>query len=147
MLYYYLIICMHNAVGKGEYRILKIERFIPEAFKCHNSAEYVLFIERLWILQSRSKQSNCSAPLESSWSYFQFISFGIKKSEEFSKQIVLHWIPGGVTGNELADHLAKMGASIQQTTRKAIPFTSDKCIIRKKDERLHFSSVHREKFQ
>ncbi|GFQ82090.1 hypothetical protein TNCT_515231 [Trichonephila clavata] len=34
---------------------------------------------------------------------------------EFSKQMVLQWIPGhcGVTGNELVDHLAKKEASIQ----------------------------------
>ncbi|GFX81315.1 hypothetical protein TNCV_2513041 [Trichonephila clavipes] len=40
----------------------------------------------------------------------------------------------GVTGNELADHVAKKGAAcIQQTTRKAVPFTSaNKRIIKKK---------------
>ncbi|GFU07326.1 hypothetical protein TNCV_2656352 [Trichonephila clavipes] len=44
----------------------------------------------------------------------------------YSKQIVLQWIPGqcGVTGNEFAENVAKKGASIQQITRKADPFTS-----------------------
>ncbi|GFU98068.1 hypothetical protein TNCV_233431 [Trichonephila clavipes] len=51
------------------------------------------------------------------------------------------WIPGhcGVTGNELADNLAKKGASIQQTTRKAVPFTRVKGIIKKKMN--DFSSI------
>ncbi|GFR15914.1 hypothetical protein TNCT_293301 [Trichonephila clavata] len=53
---------------------------------------------------------------------------------ECSKRIALHWIPGdcGVTGNELADHLMKKGASIHQTTGKAVPFTSANCIIKRK---------------
>ncbi|GFX76248.1 uncharacterized protein TNCV_1233851 [Trichonephila clavipes] len=38
----------------------------------------------------------------------------------------------GVTDNEFVDHLPKKGASIQQTTRKAVPFTSAKNIIKKK---------------
>ncbi|GFY11391.1 uncharacterized protein TNCV_3182331 [Trichonephila clavipes] len=52
----------------------------------------------------------------------------------YSKQIVLQWIPGHccVTGNELSDPLAKKGASIQQTTRKVVPFTSAKRIDKKK---------------
>ncbi|GFU07327.1 hypothetical protein TNCV_2656351 [Trichonephila clavipes] len=52
----------------------------------------------------------------------------------YSKQIVLQWIPGqcGVTGNEFAENVAKKGASIQQITRKADPFTSAKCVIKKK---------------
>ncbi|GFW69667.1 RNase H domain-containing protein [Trichonephila clavipes] len=53
---------------------------------------------------------------------------------EYSKQIVLQWIPGhcGVTGIQFADYLAKKGASIQQITRKAVPFTSSRHIIKKK---------------
>ncbi|GFT17739.1 hypothetical protein TNCV_2588261 [Trichonephila clavipes] len=44
------------------------------------------------------------------------------------------WNPGhyGVTGNEFADHLTEKGASIQHTTRKDVPFTSTKRIIKKK---------------
>ncbi|GFV05065.1 uncharacterized protein TNCV_222821 [Trichonephila clavipes] len=38
----------------------------------------------------------------------------------------------GVTGDEFADHLEKKGASIQQITRKAVPFTSARRIIKKK---------------
>ncbi|XP_015925706.1 uncharacterized protein [Parasteatoda tepidariorum] len=51
-----------------------------------------------------------------------------------SKEIVLQWIPGhcGVAGNELADHLAKQGASIQQTSKKAVPLTNAKRLIKKK---------------
>ncbi|GFT34502.1 hypothetical protein TNCV_4124821 [Trichonephila clavipes] len=39
---------------------------------------------------------------------------------EYSKEIVLQWIPGhcGVTGNELADHLANKRPSIQQTRKR-----------------------------
>ncbi|GFW32150.1 hypothetical protein TNCV_2601761 [Trichonephila clavipes] len=53
---------------------------------------------------------------------------------EYFKEILLLWIPGhcGVIGNELADYLSKKGASIQQTIRKAAPFTSAKRIIKKK---------------
>ncbi|GFV49820.1 RNase H domain-containing protein [Trichonephila clavipes] len=60
-------------------------------------------------------------------------TFSFNQSE-YSKQIVLQWVPGhcGVTGNEFADHLAKKGASIQQITRKVVPFTSAKRIIKKK---------------
>ncbi|GFR32717.1 hypothetical protein TNCT_285971 [Trichonephila clavata] len=66
---------------------------------------------------------------------------------EYSKQIVLQWISGycSVTGNELEDHLAKKGASIQQATRKAVPFIRAKRIIKKKMKDL--TSVRREKFQ
>ncbi|GFU99182.1 hypothetical protein TNCV_1228961 [Trichonephila clavipes] len=44
------------------------------------------------------------------------------------------WIPGhyNTTVKEFADHLAKKGASIQQITRKVVPFTSAKRIIKKK---------------
>ncbi|GFX94165.1 hypothetical protein TNCV_4292101 [Trichonephila clavipes] len=58
----------------------------------------------------------------------------IRSLSEYSKQIVLHWIPRhcGVTVNEFADHLAKKRASIQQVTRKAISFTSARRIIKKK---------------
>ncbi|GFS61362.1 hypothetical protein TNCV_3105501 [Trichonephila clavipes] len=47
----------------------------------------------------------------------------------------IQWIPGhcGVTGNEFADHPAKKGASIQQITTKAVPFTSAKRIIKVPD--------------
>ncbi|GFV50450.1 uncharacterized protein TNCV_2082011 [Trichonephila clavipes] len=57
-----------------------------------------------------------------------------KNLPEYSKQIVLQWIPGhcGVAGNEFANHLAKKGASIQQIIRKAVPFTSARHIIKKK---------------
>ncbi|GFX76909.1 hypothetical protein TNCV_3279441 [Trichonephila clavipes] len=45
---------------------------------------------------------------------------------EDSKEIVLKWIPGhcGVTGKELADHLAKKGASIQQGKLSLLPVLS-----------------------
>ncbi|GFU22502.1 hypothetical protein TNCV_1304131 [Trichonephila clavipes] len=58
----------------------------------------------------------------------------INSLSECSVEIVLLWIPGlcGVTGNELVDHQAKKGASIQHTTRKAVHFTSAKRIIKKK---------------
>ncbi|GFX74441.1 transposable element Tcb1 transposase [Trichonephila clavipes] len=58
----------------------------------------------------------------------------LQSLSEYSKQIVLQWIHGhcDVTGNEFADHLAKKGASIQQITRKAVPFTSVRRIIQKK---------------
>ncbi|GFX82648.1 RNase H domain-containing protein [Trichonephila clavipes] len=58
----------------------------------------------------------------------------LQSLSEYSKQIVLQWIPGhrGVTGNELAEHLAKKGASIQQITRKAASITSARRIIKKK---------------
>ncbi|GFW87301.1 putative gag-pol polyprotein [Trichonephila clavipes] len=58
----------------------------------------------------------------------------LMRLSEYSKQIILQWTPGhcGVTGNMFADHLAKKGASIQQITRKAVPFTSAKRIIKKK---------------
>ncbi|GFT09476.1 hypothetical protein TNCV_5063161 [Trichonephila clavipes] len=51
-----------------------------------------------------------------------------------SKQIILQWIPRhcSATVNEIADHLAKKGASIQPITRKAVPFSSAKRIIKKK---------------
>ncbi|GFT70081.1 hypothetical protein TNCV_4690231 [Trichonephila clavipes] len=50
---------------------------------------------------------------------------------QYSKEIALKWIHGhcSVTSKELVDYLAKNGASIQETTRKAIPFTSAKHII------------------
>ncbi|GFX75157.1 RNase H domain-containing protein [Trichonephila clavipes] len=60
---------------------------------------------------------------------------GIPSSlSEYSQQIVLQWIPGHccATDNEFADHLAKKEASLQQITRKAVPFTSAKCIFKKK---------------
>ncbi|GFQ64831.1 hypothetical protein TNCT_307601 [Trichonephila clavata] len=62
----------------------------------------------------------------------------LKSLSEYSKQIVLQWISGdcGVTGNEFANHLAKKGASIQQTSRKAVSFTSAKCIVKKKMKNL-----------
>ncbi|GFU80040.1 RNase H domain-containing protein [Trichonephila clavipes] len=58
----------------------------------------------------------------------------LQSLSEYSKQIVLQWIPGhcGVTGNELVDHLAKKEASIQQITKKAVLFTSARRIIKKK---------------
>ncbi|GFV91035.1 RNase H domain-containing protein [Trichonephila clavipes] len=45
----------------------------------------------------------------------------LQSLSEYSKQIVLQWIPGhcGVTGDEFTDHLAKKGAFIQQIIRKA----------------------------
>ncbi|XP_071043360.1 uncharacterized protein [Parasteatoda tepidariorum] len=44
------------------------------------------------------------------------------------------WIPGhcGVAGNELANHLAKQGASILQASKKAVPLTNAKRLIKKK---------------
>ncbi|GFT10455.1 hypothetical protein TNCV_3191171 [Trichonephila clavipes] len=53
----------------------------------------------------------------------------LQNLSEYFKQIVSQWIPGHcgnelVTGQELAHHLAKKGASIPQPTKKAIPFTS-----------------------
>ncbi|GFY34090.1 uncharacterized protein LOC103524116 [Trichonephila clavipes] len=56
----------------------------------------------------------------------------LKSMSEYSKQIILQWILGhcGVTGNEFANHLAKKGASIQQITRKAVPFICAKRIIK-----------------
>ncbi|GFV21826.1 uncharacterized protein TNCV_4525131 [Trichonephila clavipes] len=59
-------------------------------------------------------------------------NINVTESLSESKEIVLQRIPGhcGVTGKELADHLAKKGISIQKTTRKAVPFTSAKRIIK-----------------
>ena len=47
------------------------------------------------------------------------------------KQVVLQWIPrhGGITGNELADYLAKQVDSILQTSRNAILFNNIKLLI------------------
>ncbi|GFY22652.1 RNase H domain-containing protein [Trichonephila clavipes] len=58
----------------------------------------------------------------------------LQSLSEYSKKFVLQWIPGhcGVAGNELVHHLTKKRASIQHTARKAVPFTSDKRIIKKK---------------
>ncbi|GFV07613.1 hypothetical protein TNCV_4941161 [Trichonephila clavipes] len=69
-----------------------------------------------------------------------------KVLEHFSEQIVVQWIPGhcGVTGNEFADHLAKKRASIQQITRKAVPFTSARRIIKKKLNDLSQDNTLRE---
>ncbi|GFU87844.1 hypothetical protein TNCV_964001 [Trichonephila clavipes] len=57
-----------------------------------------------------------------------------KSLSEYTKQIVLQWIPENcsVTGNEVADHLAKKRAFIQQITRKAVPFTSAKLMVKRK---------------
>ncbi|GFV69544.1 RNase H domain-containing protein [Trichonephila clavipes] len=58
----------------------------------------------------------------------------LQSLSEYSKQIVLQWIPGhcGTSGNEFADHLAKKGVFIQHITRNSVPFTSAKCIVKKK---------------
>ncbi|GFT11092.1 integrase catalytic domain-containing protein [Trichonephila clavipes] len=61
----------------------------------------------------------------------------LQSLSEYSKQILLQWIPGhrGVTCNEFADHLEKK-ASVQQIIRKCVPFTSAKRIIKKKINNL-----------
>ncbi|GFT75197.1 hypothetical protein TNCV_2245311 [Trichonephila clavipes] len=68
------------------------------------------------------------------WSVEGALSIYVNGLQTYMCHVEVLQIPGhcGVTGHEFADHLAKKGASIQQTTRKAVPFTISKRIVKKK---------------